>query len=68
MERLTTASKPNIPLSGYQGGAISKDFGLCTSPAVLGREVQPAYAQPTTPFGGMHAGIETGNGAIHGLL
>ena len=43
-ERLPTTSKPNIPLSGYQGGTVSKDFGLCTSPAVLGGKVQPAYA------------------------
>ena len=68
MERLPTASKLDIPLSGYQGGAISKDFGLCTSPAVLVGEVQPTYAQLTMPFGGMHAGIEKGNGTIHGLL
>ena len=67
-ERLPTASKPNIPLSGYQGGAVSKDFGLHPSPAVLGREVQPTYARLTMPFGGMHAGIEMGNGAICGLL
>ena len=67
-ERLPTASKPDIPLSGYQGGAISKDFGLHTSPTALGGEVQPTYAKPTTPFGGMLAGIEMGNGSICYLL
>ena len=60
-ERLLTTSKPDIPLSRYQGGTVS-------SPAVLGGEVQTAYAWPTMPFGGMHAVVEMGNGAIHGLL
>ena len=67
-ERLLTTSKPDIPLSRYQGGGVSKDFGLCTSPAVLGRKVQTAYAQLTLPFGRVHAGVEMDNGAICGLL
>ena len=66
--KTSTASKPDIPLLGYQGGAVSKDFGLCTSPAVLGGEVQPSFAQPTTSFGRMYAGIEMGNEAISYLL
>ena len=59
---------PIFPCQDIREGAIPKNFGLCPSPAVLGREVQPTYTWPTTTFGRMHAGTETGNGVIHYLL
>ena len=40
---------------------------LCTGSPVLGREIQPAYPGPTTPFGGEHPGVEGSDGAIHFL-
>ena len=50
------------------GRQASEDFGLCTSPTVLGRKVQPANARLTTPFGKICARTEEGDGAICGLL
>ena len=65
---IPTASKPNVPLPGYQGGTVSEDPGLHTSPTVLGGEVQPTDTWPIMPFGKVHARTEEGNGTICGLL
>ena len=51
LEGILTASKPNVPLLGYQGGTVAEDCSICASSTVLGREAQPAEARPTMPFG-----------------
>ena len=52
LKGIPTTSKPDVPLPGYQGGTVSEDPGLCTSPTVLGREVQPTRCQADhMPFG-----------------
>ena len=41
MERLATISKPNIPLSGYQGGAISKTLAYAQALQYLAEKSNP---------------------------
>ena len=63
-EGILTASRPLVPLPGYQRGAITEDHSLHTGPTVLGGEGQPTNAKLTMPFGKVHSQTEEGNGTI----
>ena len=67
-EAIPTASKPNVPLPGYQGGTVAEDCGIYTSPTVLGGEAQPANTRLTMPFGKVHSQTEDDDGTICDLL
>ena len=58
---ISTTSKPDVLLPGYQGGTVTEDPGFCTSLTVLSGEVQPADARPTTPFGEVHVRTTEGD-------
>ena len=68
LEGIPAASKPGVPLPGFQGGTVSEDSGLHTTPTVLGGESQPTDTRPTPPFGKVCERIEEGNGTLCGLL
>ena len=50
-EKFPLAAGSNVPLPGYQGGAVGEDCSLCPGSTALGREVQSAYARSTMPPG-----------------
>ena len=61
---IPTTSGPYVPLPGYQREAIPEDCCLCTGPAVLGREGQPANARQTKSFGEMGPWTKEGDGIV----
>ena len=67
-EKFPLTPGSNVPLLGYQGGAVGEDCSLCPGSTVLGREVQSAYAWSTMPPGDMCPQIEGEDGAVCILL
>ena len=68
LEGFPPTPKSTVLLPEYQRWTVGENSGLCAGPPVLGREVQPTYPSPTTPFGEEHPGAEGSDGAVHLFL
>ena len=68
LEKFPLTARSNVPMPGYQGGAVGEDCILCLGSAVLGRDVQSTYARSTMPPGKVCPQIEGEDGAVCILL